>query len=149
MSLKKITLLSIPIALLLFVGWFYFAISGLSHDYSPSFDKVPFIHSDSSDSVFIKKKVWGISANHQIIVISKDGLIPFSPDSTKDFMFNGWDPFLYKFENDTLSVFIRSISNEPKNFNSGITIDQKVLSNPEMINLIDNYQEKDLILFNR
>jgi len=149
MPSKKIFLLFIPVTLLLFVGWFYFAISGLSPDYTPSFEKVKFISSETSDSVFLKSKVWGVSSNHQIITISKNGEIPFSPDSTNDFMFKGWSPFLYKFENDTLSVFIRSASNEPENFSSDITVVQKILSNSEMMNLIDNYKEKGLMLFSR
>ncbi len=149
MTTKKIFLLFILITLLLFVGWFYFAISGLSPDYSPSFEKVKFISSESSDSVFVKRKVWGVSSNHQVITISKKGEIPFSPDSTKDYIFNGWGPFLYKFENDTLSVFIRIVSNEPEKFGGDITIEQKVLSTPEMINLIANYEEKGLILLSR
>ncbi len=149
MNLKKIFLLSIPLIILLFVGWFYFAISGLSYDYSPSFEKVKFTNSENSDSVFIKKKVWGISANSQVIIISRNGEVPFSPDSINDFVFNSWAPFLYKFENDTLSVFIRLASNTPANFKSDIKIEQIVLSNPEMMNLIDNYKEKGLILFSK
>ncbi len=149
MSPKKIFILSIPLTLLLFVVWVYLGISGLSPDYSPTFEKVKFVSSNSSDSVFIKSKVWGVSSNSQIIAISNKGDIPFSADSTYDFLFNGWGPFLYKFKNDTLSVFIRSASNKPTNFRSDITVEQKVLSNPEMIDLINNYEEKGLILFSR
>lgn len=149
MSPKKIFLLSIPIALLLFVVWAYLGISGLSPDYSPSFEKVKFFSVGTSDSVFIKSKVWGISSDHQIITISKNGDIPFLADSTNDFVFKGWSPFLYKFENDTLSVFIRSASNTPTNFKSDIKVQQIILSNPEMMNMIDNYKEKGLILFSR
>ncbi|MFA5560980.1 MAG: hypothetical protein WC964_04315 [Acholeplasmataceae bacterium] len=147
--MKRIFLLSIPVIILLFIGWFYFAISGLSYDYSPSFEKVKFTNSENSDSVFIKKKVWGISANSQVIIISRNGEVPFSPDSTSDFIFSAWSSFLYKFENDTLTTYAPIAFQIPENFDSEITIEQKVLTSPEMINLVNTYKEKELILFNR
>jgi len=149
MPFKKIFLLSIPLALLLFVAWVYFAISGLSPDYSPTFEKIKFSNEETSDSVFIKKKVWGVLANHQIIVISKNGKVPFSPDSTADYVFDSWSPFFYKFENDTLFTFVLKESQSPVSFKSGITVKQNVLSSPEMINLIETYQDKGIILFAR
>ncbi len=148
MDLKKIFLLSIPVVILLFIGWFYLAISGLSYDYSPSFEKIKFTNSENSDSIFIKKKIWGVSANSQIIIISRSGEIPFTPDSTSDFIFSAWSSFFYKFENDTLTTFAPIAFRSPENFNSEITIEQKVLTSPEMINLSKTYKEQDLILFN-
>lgn len=149
MSLKKILIFTISILILAICGWFFIAIWNISPDYSPYFEKSKLVNSNSTDSVFIKKKVWGVTSNHQIITISKNSNTPFNPDSTSDFIFKGLSPFFYKFQNDSLTVFVRHASEEPPKFKSDITIQQKALTNPEMMNLFDTYEEKNLTLFSR
>src|SRR6056297_1683595 len=149
MTIKKIFIILISVVAILLVVWAYLAISGLTPDYSPTFEKVKLINTQATDSVFIKKKVWGVSADHQVISISQNGEIPFSPDTTNDFIFNTWSPFFYEFEKDTLTVFVSIISKKPQNFNSDITVKQKILTNPEMMNLFDTYKEKGLNLLSR
>ncbi len=101
------------------------------------------IHSnDLNTSIFIKQKIWGLTDDNQIIIISKSSTKKFSPDTETDYIYEGLSPFYYKFYHDTLFAFIMSKSKIPQSLKSEIKIVQAELANPEMMRLIKNDQYK-------
>lgn len=71
--------------------------------------------------------------------------IDFEEQPNDAYVFEGLTPFYYKFENDSLKLFIGRESEIPKNFKSKIKIIQIVLLNPEMTELDANYEKEKLI----
>lgn len=92
----------------------------------------------SGKNIYIKKKIWGMTADHQVIVISKSGRKKFEVDSTKDYAFYGSMPLFFRQQGDTLFIYTRKIVKVPADFNSSFSIIQIELSNPEMMRLIEN-----------
>src|SRR5699024_8170549 len=101
-------------------------ITGYLYMNLPEFDpniSVEKIYSKKyNESIYLKKKNWGITGNHQVIAISTppDG----NPDLNKktDFIFKGLSNLFYKFENDTLHIYTNKASDVPSNFSSNIEI---------------------------
>jgi hypothetical protein len=111
-------------------------------DYKAKYD-VKEIKSQSVISpIFIKRKVWGITYDNQIIVISSSAEKEFNPDSTMDYIYQGLSPFYYKFYKDSLFIYTMKKSDVPQNLKTGIKIVQVELENPEMMRLIKNDQYK-------
>jgi hypothetical protein len=93
---------------------------------------------DRKNKIFIKRKVWGLTDDHQITVISNSpNEIFLEPDSTTNYIYKGPQPFVYSVRGDTLIIFTMVPSTEPINFDSkGVYILQKRVSNPEYLNLL-------------
>ena len=102
-----------------------------------------------SESLYIKKKVWGITDDNQLIVISKSHRKDFTTDSTVDYIYSGLSDFFYKFSQDTLYIYSIEKSVIPSKLKSQIKIVQVELKNPEMMDLIkdESYKNKGLIKF--
>lgn len=96
------------------------------------------IASREGDKVFIKRKVWGLTDDHQLTVVSNTNTEILSiPDSINDYVFRGPDPFVYSLREDTLILFVRKKVHMPPNFNhQSIYVLQREVSSSEYSDLI-------------
>lgn len=140
MKLFIIVIVSLAVIVLAFLWCAYTRLP----DYKATISKVEIYSNNLDERIFIKEKVWGVSANHRVIVVSKSPENDFQPNENCEYVFKGSLPFFYKFENDTLNLYVRRKSTVPEKLSTNIQINQIVLSNPEMMALMDNYGEKGL-----
>ncbi|SFE46081.1 hypothetical protein SAMN05518672_106202 [Chitinophaga sp. CF118] len=96
--------------------------------------------------VFIKRKVWGLTGDKQIVVISNVGNEDFKPQKSNDYIYEGLFEIFYKLQHDTLFIYTLVSSPVPNKFSSPYKIVQVELDNPELMDLIeyDNYKKKGL-----
>ena len=127
-----IILASIVISIAVF---FYASIP----DLKPTFSTVEIRSDKFNEAIYIKKMVWGLTGDHLVIVISKSSSKEFEPDSQKEIVFYGADYFFYKFVNDTLNLYVRAESSQPKDLKTNIKINQIELTNPQMMDLYKDY----------
>jgi hypothetical protein len=106
--------------------------------------KVEIYSSGLDETIFIKKKVWGLTGDHQLIVVTKSPTEDFEPNERTEYVYRGLSPFFFIFGNDTLTLYVTSASTVPAEMSTKITIRQIVLTNPEMIRLMETYEEKGL-----
>ena len=97
---------------------------------------------NNPDKLYIKSESWGLTGDNQITIISTDGTRKFEADSTKDFVFKGLSPFLYKTSQDTLFLYTMKKVDNPHNFKSSWKIIQKEVANVEYMDLIADHSYK-------
>jgi hypothetical protein len=128
------TVVKIIIGLVVVVGLVvYWFLSKLTSAYAPTYKRVELVSVDN-DKLYIKSKNWGVTGDHQLTVISTEDEREFEIDSTRQIIFNGLEPFLYKVSNDTLFLTLRQKSRIPEGFNSRWTIIQQEVDNPTIMN---------------
>ncbi len=115
----------------------------------PDFTKIEFYSDKYDEAIYLKKQVWGLTGDHQIIVISESPKAKFNDAIQKDYRYNGLSPFYYSFKHDTLTVYVRKISQVPQDFHSNIVVVQNELNNVEMHDLMEKYNELGLKEFSR
>ncbi len=119
----------------------YRFLSKLTDAYAPTYNRVELV-SGNNNKLYIKSKSWGVTGDHQITVISTEDEREFEIDSTRQIIFNGLEPFLYKVSNDTLFLTLRQKSKIPDGFNSRWTIIQTEVDNATMMNSMQNPELK-------
>lgn len=94
------------------------------------------LRSSKGEYLYINSVNYGMTSDHQMIIITKDrDRLKFEND-TANIVF-GLDPFLYTFDNDTLTLYFnQSISYKVKDNFSSIKVDYKIVSNSDFMNLI-------------
>lgn len=100
----------------------------------------------ANEKIYIKRKVWGISADHRIVVISISPETDFEPNPNQEYVYKGFSPIFYRFVNDTLELFVNKLANIPSKMPTEIKINQIVLSNSEMMSLMEDYEGRGLSL---
>ena len=97
------------------------------------------------DSIFLKKISWGLTYDNEIIVVSTSSSLSIEPNPKKEYVFLTSEIF-YKVSNDSLYIYTSQSVKNPIYFKSRFRVIQKVLSNPEMMNLkgYENYKNKGL-----
>jgi len=92
------------------------------------------------ECVYLKYRVYTNDDPILFISTSKSRKI----NSSTDYLYEYSGGLFYQIRNDTLFVFCRELLDQPLDqppkFNSKIVIIQKSLSNPEFMNLYDNYK---------
>lgn len=73
-------------------------------------------------TLYLKRKTWGITGNHQITVLSTNPEREFQADSVSDYIFSGFAEIIYKSENNTLKIYSHNQPKIPPKFNSNIKI---------------------------
>lgn len=98
-------------------------------------------------AIYIKKIAWGLTGDRRIVLISNNSAEKFSPRPSSEYVYDGLFTMFYKFERDTVFVYTPIIVDVPVNFKATYPIVQKQLSNPEMMDLLDNrnYEKDNLI----
>jgi hypothetical protein len=109
----------------------------------PTYRIIPILSQDKKSTIYIKAKNWGVTDDHQLTVITASPEKEFEPDSTKEILFKGLGPFLYKSNKDTLFLYVVKKSHIPEGFRSKWIITQIEIDNSKMIAL-----SKDIV-FNK
>lgn len=128
--------------------FFYFVFPKKDEDV---FYKVFLIKREGTNSeIYIKKKVWGMTSDHQVIVISNKKEKQFVPAANQNYIYNGMAPLFYKLQKDSLYIYTYKVSSIPKDLITDFKIIQIELENPEMMKLLehDNYKNQGLMLIN-
>ena len=132
--------IKILIGLVVVVGLImYWFLGQLQDAFSGTYNRIDLISADNK-KLYIKSHNWGVTGDHQLTIISTDDEREFEIDSTREIIFSGLEPFLYKTSNDTLYLTVRRKSKIPEGFNSTWTIIQTEVDNPTMIKLKRNYE---------
>ncbi|NTD97007.1 hypothetical protein G6M24_07695 [Agrobacterium tumefaciens] len=148
--MNKIKIVFFVIVSLILVILLFFYLSFPEKDEDVQFEVVNVYSKRLKSKLFIKKLIWGMTSDNCLITISNSNQKENEPDENKNYIYKGLSPFLYKISEDTLSVYVREISETPKNFSTRFKIIQTELDNSEMMELIenDNYKNKGLIKLN-
>jgi len=89
----------------------------------PSFERKQIYFPNKKSSIFVKRKTWGLTGNHQITIISTKPEFEFNADSITDYIFNGFSEVIYKKENNTLKIYSHYKPSVPDKFDSKIEIE--------------------------
>ncbi len=138
---KRVSRYLLIISLFIFLVYFGANVASLSLIGKPVVKKIKLYSQYYNEKIYIKKKSWGITGSGQVIVISKSPDKDFQPDETQEYVFNGLQPFCYKFENDALFIFVRKKTTIPVKMSTKIEIKQIILDNTEMMTLFDDIRE--------
>ena len=146
--MKKL-LITASLILALFVTVWFFFIKNAVPDIKPVYKKVEITSNRINESIFLKRKSWGITSDNETTIISKSSQKEFEPDSTTDFVFKGLSTFFYKQIQDTLWIYVPKKGDIPPKIETKFNIIQIELSNPEIMNLLekDNYKKNGFLLF--
>lgn len=136
--MKRTILVLIMLLSALFLCYLYLSI--MAPDYEPTFTIKEIESINTGEKIYLKKKVWGISSDHHIRVISVSDEEKFEPNANDEYLYKGTTPFFYTVNGDTLKVFVRKASEVPPNFNSKIKVEQIILDNPDMMNLFSEHE---------
>lgn len=134
----KYPILSVILILIVVVAYMF--------NSAPEFEpKVKIIEINSNklnEKLYLKKKNWGMTGDAQVIVVSGSDETEFEPDTNKEYVYNGFSPFFYKFNEDTLQLYVSHESKIPNELRSKIIINQIVLGSLELrrLDTNENYQ---------
>jgi hypothetical protein len=117
----------------------YWLLSKVTDAFSPTYQKVELISQDN-EKLYIKTENWGVTGDSQLTIITTEDKREFEIDSTKQIIFRGLEPFIYKVSGDTLFLVVRQESKIPIDFESTWAIIQKEVDNPTMIKTRKDYQ---------
>lgn len=139
--MKIILILIITIALIIvaILVYTYFVFPNLG----PIVRTIEVKSSISQEKIYIKKKQWGLTGDAQVIVVSESSEEEFEPNENTEYVYRGLLPFFYKFENDTLNLYVRKKSGIPNN-KFKVIINQIELTNSQMMELMTTYEQKGL-----
>lgn len=102
----------------------------------PSFEMKKIYFSNDKTYLYVKRKTWGLTSNHQITIISTNPELEFKADSLTDYIFNGPAEVIYKAENNTLKIYSHNKPFVPNKFESKIEV--------ELIEFQNNAEWRDL-----
>jgi len=140
--LKKGTLIIISIVLIILSFWFGMKVERELASWDeigkPVFEKEQIYFPNEKTSLYLKSKNWGLTADHQISVISTKPDFEFQPDSISEYIFHGFGGIIYKAENDTLKIYSTQKPKVPQKFESEINVEIiEIKDNLEWIKLND------------
>jgi cytochrome c-type biogenesis protein CcmE len=144
MNKLKVILLVVVVIILVCFLFFYFAFPSKNADVQ--YEVTEISAKDVQSKLYIKKKVWGMTSDNQVIVISSSNKKEFSSEDAESYVYEGVIPLFYKVQKDTLFVYTLKMSSVPNGLKTNFKIVQVQLENPEMMKLIehDNYKVQGL-----
>lgn len=144
--MNKLKVIALVIGIIVFVLFLFFYFAFPSKNADVQYEVTEVSSKDVQSKLYIKKKIWGMTSDNQIIVISNSDQKEFTVDSAESYVYEGMMPFLYKLEKDTLLVYTLKIATVPKGLKTSFKVIQVLLENPEMMKLIehDNYKAQGL-----
>ena len=148
--MNKIRIIFLVVAVLLVIFFLFFYWDFLDKDANGRYSIAELSSNNTQSRIYIKKKVWGMTNDNQIIVISGTNEKEFVADKSKNYIYEGIMPFFYKLQGDTLSIYTMVASKVPIDLKTNFNIVQIELENPQMMDLIehDNYKTKELSVIN-
>jgi hypothetical protein len=109
-------------------------VEWLDHSFKPETCKNVIFSSDQKTNIWIKKQVWGVTGDKNLIFLTDDELRE-SPDKSKDVIFNKAETIFYKAEKDTLHIYSGYDYKINPNIYEEFYIKIHVLKNPEFADL--------------
>ena len=107
----------------------------LENAFQPVYTKEQ-IHSHKlKETIYLKSKTWGISADHRIYVISTNRDTKFEPSESSEYVFRGFDDLFYRQTEDSITFYVTQIPNVPEIFSTKFQLEFVELSNPEFTQL--------------
>lgn len=100
-----------------------------------------------NEAVYVKKKVWGITHDYQLLLISAHPRKSFDYDPKTDYIYHNFSYLFYRIIRDSLEIYTMTPSPVPDEFTSGVKIIQIELDNPTMMELLTTYESKGLKRF--
>lgn len=92
---------------------------------------------DGNSKLYLKRKVWGVTSDHQVTTISNSSSSIEDLNPKVDYVYKGLEPFVYRFQSDTLMIYTMQPALEPRDFCvSKIRVIQEKVSNAEYMKLI-------------
>ena len=91
--------------------------------------------SSKGDALYVKTYNWGITGDGQLSTLAGDAAPIGFADRGNAGVVNGLEPFLYRFEQDTLTLYSRSHLPPFSLPGSSITVRYQVVDNPDHMNL--------------
>jgi len=124
------------------VVWYYYRWR--QEDFMPPTENVVTINFDRNKPIFLRAKIWGVSGNHEEIVLSESNE-PVA-DKTRDYIFYTSDVYYKTEDNGTITLYAPGSSiSEPVNKFSNVIVKVKSLkSTDEMKDYEVNYQKYGL-----
>ena len=123
--------------------WFYYRWR--QEDFMPSKENVVIINFvNTNKPIFLRAKNWGVSGNHEEIVLSESN--KRVADKTMDYIFYTSDVYYKTEDNGTITLYApaSSISEPTKKFSDAIVKVNSLKSTDEMKNYEANYQKYGL-----
>jgi len=144
--MKKLWLF-IAIALMAMVAYVMIYWWRFTSAWQPVVSRIEISITTLNESVYIKKKLWGISYDHQVIWISPKASNKSEHNPKTDYIYKGLSPLFYRVKDKALEIYVSKASPIPPEFNSEVKIIQIELDNPTMMELLTTYESKGLKKF--
>ncbi len=130
------TVIKIVLTLVVVIGLAsYFFLDKFADGLKPTHRQVELVSSNNKSALYIKTENWGVTGDSQRTIITTDNGDDFEVDSTRQIIFDGLEPFLYRQNNDTLVLYVWTKATIPKDFKSPWTIIQIEVDNLKMMDL--------------
>jgi hypothetical protein len=91
---------------------------------------------ENSTALYLKRKTWGITGNHQTTVISTNKELLFQTDTISDYIYKGFSEIIYKAENNKLIIYSHHKPEIPQKFESEIEIELRKYKNNSEWNIL-------------
>ena len=91
--------------------------------------------SSKGDALYVKSYNWGVTGDKQISTISDNGDPLNFEEKDEPRVVKGLDPFIYRFEHDTLTIYSRTAINRFLVHCPSIVIQYKHVDNPDYMDL--------------
>lgn len=108
--------------------------------FQPAYEKEQIYSHELKESIYLKSKTWGISADSRIYVISTNDETEFEPNELSEYVFHGFGDLFYRQTKDSLIFYVMQSPNVPSVFSTRFQIEFVKLTNPEYIRLRDEYE---------
>ena len=145
--MKKLKITVLVVVIIILVGFLFFYFTFPSKNADVQYEVTEISSKEVQSKLYIKKKVWGMTSDNQVIVISSSNKKDFTSGDAGSYVYEGIMPLLYKLQKDTLFIYTLKMSLVPKDLKTSFKIIQVQLENPEMMKLIEheNYKSQGLI----
>jgi hypothetical protein len=140
MKYKYLILTGILILIIVVIVYLYKSIP----DFKPKVKIVEINSSKLNEKLYLKKKNWGMTGDAQVIVVSGSPERDFEPNTNKEYVYEGFSPFFYNFNDDTLDLYVSYESKIPIELHTKIRINQIVLGSLELQRLDSNHSYQGL-----
>ena len=140
----KALLLTLASTILIFSIIFMVALKKLSSIWQPVISTTNIHIPALNESVYIRKKLWGITHDHKVIWISSQPDENAEHDPNTNYIYKGSSPLFYRITDEGLEIYTMKASPIPPGFESSVKIVQIELDNPDMMELLKNYNRKGL-----
>lgn len=137
----------IVFAVIVLVGIAFFYFSYPSKNSDVQFSVVSLTSRDLKSKLYIKKKVWGMTSDNQLVVLSNSKNKVFTSEDGKSYIYDGVMPLFFKQQMDTIFIYTLKLAPVPKTFKTDFKVIQVFLENPDMMKLIekDNFKSQGLV----